>query len=166
MGVPIYHHNTTHCRPGNYEGGDEISPCTSNMILSAFLARIREMSSNRGVVSAVSSLAVAFGSAHGYCKGVKNIAQISERIDRDRSSHLLAGTDAKKKPCAIRTAVAMSARYLLSRKQLHTFWRYSYATRVNPNWGLLRMIRAGPPFQRALKPSSRSGRVAGIETSD
>ena len=44
-----------------------MSPCTSNMILSAFLARIREMSSNRGVVSAVSSFADVFGSAQGYC---------------------------------------------------------------------------------------------------
>ena len=41
------------------------------MILSAFLARIREKSSNRGVVSAVSNLAVPFGSAQGYCEDVK-----------------------------------------------------------------------------------------------
>lgn len=78
-----------------------MSPCTSNMILSAFLARIREMSSNRGVVSAVSNLAVAFGSAQGYCKGVKNIAQMSGQIDRDRLTHSLAGTDATGRPCGI-----------------------------------------------------------------
>jgi hypothetical protein len=71
MGIPIYHYDTTHCRPGNYEGYDEMSPCTSNMILRAFLARIREMSSNRGVVSAVSTLADALGSAQGNCEGVK-----------------------------------------------------------------------------------------------
>jgi len=51
------------------------------MILSAFLARIREMSSNRGVVSAVSNLADAFGSAQGYCDVKK---PISEQIDQNR----------------------------------------------------------------------------------
>jgi len=71
--MPIYHHNTIHRQPRNYGDCDEMSPCTSNMILSAFLARIREMSSNRGVVSAVSSFAVVFGSAQGYCEGVKRM---------------------------------------------------------------------------------------------
>lgn len=68
------------------------------MILSAFLARIREMSSNRGVVSAVSNLA-AFGSAQGYCEGrVKKtdadhpLASGSIGINRDS----LANTDATK----------------------------------------------------------------------
>ena len=68
MRVPIYHRSTNHCRPGNYDGHEEMSPCTSSMILSAFLARIREISSNRGVVSAVSTLADALGSAQGYCQ--------------------------------------------------------------------------------------------------
>lgn len=70
--VSIYHHDTAHCRPGNYEGYDEMSSCTSNMILSAFLARIREISSNRGVVSAVSTLADVLCSAHGYYKDDNN----------------------------------------------------------------------------------------------
>lgn len=57
------------------------------MILSAFLARIREISSNRGVVSAVSSFAVVFGSAQGYCQvweNKDNTIQIRARIDRGR----------------------------------------------------------------------------------
>lgn len=53
------------------------------MILSAFLARIREMSSSRGVVSAVSSLADALVSAQGNCEGTTETITISERIDRN-----------------------------------------------------------------------------------
>jgi hypothetical protein len=37
-----------------------------------------------------------------------------------------------------------------------TLCRYSYASRVKPNCGLLRRIRAGPPLKKALKPSSLS----------
>jgi hypothetical protein len=37
-----------------------------------------------------------------------------------------------------------------------TLCRYSYATSVKPNCGLLRIIRAGPPLKNALNPSSRS----------
>ena len=57
-----------------------MSPCTSNMILSAFLARIREMSSNRGVVSAVSTFVDAFCSAQGYC-----VKKTPPRSGKDRS---------------------------------------------------------------------------------
>ena len=84
------------------------------MILSAFLARIREMSSDRGVVSAVSNFADTFGSAHGYCEGrvkKKQHGSIGTNVG------LLAGTDATKRAFTINAAVAMSARMLVAAKR-------------------------------------------------
>ena len=40
--------------------------------------------------------------------------------------------------------------------------RYSYATSVKPNCGLLRIMRAGPPLKNALKPSSRSDQCGAV----
>ena len=83
------------------------------MILSAFLARIREMSSDRGVVSAVSTFADILGSAHGYCEGhVKK----NEHGPIGTNVGLLAGTDATKGTFAINAAVAMSARMFAAAK--------------------------------------------------
>ena len=84
------------------------------MILSAFLARILEISSNRGVVSAVSSFADVFGSAQGYYELVrrkKNSIQIRVRIDRDRFGAYRQELMQRRKYMWNRTAVAMSTSY-------------------------------------------------------
>lgn len=50
----------------------------------------------------------------------------------------------------------MSHRGLCYEITLRTLCKYSYASKVKPNCGLLLTIRAGPPLNKALKPSSRS----------
>ena len=49
-----------------------------------------------------------------------------------------------------------SVRFPANGENAPTLCKYSYATRVKPNCGLLRSTRAGPPLNNALKPSSRT----------
>ena len=129
------------CEAIDYADRRPKSPCTSKRILRALCARTLDISSGC-VVSTVSTLRSC--ASHGNCHSRSNqncsAAQINDQYSRGRA--------AANRTSANGDAVSMRTR--------RTLCRYSYATSVNPNWGLLRMIRAGPPLKNALKPSSRS----------
>lgn len=52
-------------------------------------------------------------------------------------------------------SLVSTARFKRERVRL-TLCKYSYANSVKPNWGLLLIIRAGPPLNKAPNPSSWS----------
>lgn len=125
------------------------SPCTSRRIRNAFRARTCAMSSRCEVSVVSTSLDVPL---NGYFRRHKHqsASRASPPYPPPSKPDLLERTAANPRRQSASGACANA------RGVTRTLCRYSYATSVNPNCGLLRIMRAGPPLKNALKPSSRS----------